>query len=368
MVRVSDKAAGWYPDPDGDNRQRYWDGDSWTEYYTPLAPERAEIHGASSAVSDYPYLVASRSGAPHDLMATPVQANPHGGWPTAPADGGDGETQEFSGGGKRSRASVWALVAASLLVVMLVVGVAWWAFRPDSAPIDGGTDPSTPHPGDGETVTEELTIGAATRATVPEAGLWVGMLTLDADTTIAVDARAGGNRDDLRITIVAEGTDDPLAGNDDRGNNLANLGDNALNPFATASLPAGRYEVRVDERNAVAADFDITVTAVTEVLTSGSTVDITVAENSFWAGTLTVSERDGPYRIDVSGITTSANPNPDAVVVVVGDTDRQYVNDDRDADDRDPLLEQDLPPGTWVVVVYDFRVRSLTAEITVTTA
>jgi hypothetical protein len=24
--------AGWYPDPDGDNRRRWWDGREWTQY------------------------------------------------------------------------------------------------------------------------------------------------------------------------------------------------------------------------------------------------------------------------------------------------------------------------------------------------
>lgn len=28
--------AGWYPTPDG--RQRYWDGESWTEHFAPYAP------------------------------------------------------------------------------------------------------------------------------------------------------------------------------------------------------------------------------------------------------------------------------------------------------------------------------------------
>ena len=30
--------AGWYPDPDGDGGQRYWDGDRWTEHRAPATP------------------------------------------------------------------------------------------------------------------------------------------------------------------------------------------------------------------------------------------------------------------------------------------------------------------------------------------
>ena len=29
--------AGWYPDPSGSGRQRYWDGSQWTEHYAPAA-------------------------------------------------------------------------------------------------------------------------------------------------------------------------------------------------------------------------------------------------------------------------------------------------------------------------------------------
>lgn len=32
-------AAGWYPDPHGSGRQRYFDGTTWTENYAPPAPQ-----------------------------------------------------------------------------------------------------------------------------------------------------------------------------------------------------------------------------------------------------------------------------------------------------------------------------------------
>jgi hypothetical protein len=37
--RVSTPAAGWYPDPGGSGRQRYWDGTAWTQHLRP--PEAA---------------------------------------------------------------------------------------------------------------------------------------------------------------------------------------------------------------------------------------------------------------------------------------------------------------------------------------
>jgi hypothetical protein len=44
-------AAGWYPQPDG--RQRYWDGEKWTEHYAPGQPVTppAVTQGATSLVT-----------------------------------------------------------------------------------------------------------------------------------------------------------------------------------------------------------------------------------------------------------------------------------------------------------------------------
>jgi hypothetical protein len=33
--------AGWYPDPAGSGRQRYFDGQNWTEHFSPVAPQLA---------------------------------------------------------------------------------------------------------------------------------------------------------------------------------------------------------------------------------------------------------------------------------------------------------------------------------------
>src|SRR5699024_8512139 len=75
---VSEQQAGWYPDPEGQNRQRFWDGDSWTEYYAPLVPTRQEVHDTSTARSDYPYLSQNRHP---DIMVAPgaLHSNLHPG-------------------------------------------------------------------------------------------------------------------------------------------------------------------------------------------------------------------------------------------------------------------------------------------------
>jgi hypothetical protein len=57
--------AGWYPEPDGTEGQRWWDGARWTEYATPLA--------APLAAPQYPQYDAAarprvREGTPVDTV------------------------------------------------------------------------------------------------------------------------------------------------------------------------------------------------------------------------------------------------------------------------------------------------------------
>lgn len=37
--------AGWYPDPQDSNRQRYWDGTAWTEHTADGSPQAAGFAG-----------------------------------------------------------------------------------------------------------------------------------------------------------------------------------------------------------------------------------------------------------------------------------------------------------------------------------
>ncbi|GJM38202.1 MAG: hypothetical protein DHS20C19_15690 [Acidimicrobiales bacterium] len=45
---VSETPAGWYPDPDGGAEQRYWDGAQWTDHRTPKPNAEAEAAAANS--------------------------------------------------------------------------------------------------------------------------------------------------------------------------------------------------------------------------------------------------------------------------------------------------------------------------------
>ena len=43
--------AGWYPDPQDGTRQRYWDGDAWTEHTADASPQATSATTAPTAGS-----------------------------------------------------------------------------------------------------------------------------------------------------------------------------------------------------------------------------------------------------------------------------------------------------------------------------
>lgn len=43
--------AGWYPDPQDANRQRYWDGNAWTEHTADATPQAADGGGMTTGAT-----------------------------------------------------------------------------------------------------------------------------------------------------------------------------------------------------------------------------------------------------------------------------------------------------------------------------
>ena len=60
--------AGWYPEPDGREGQRWWDGTRWTEYATPLAAP-PQPHSQQRSQASAPYDAEARARVPE---GTPV--------------------------------------------------------------------------------------------------------------------------------------------------------------------------------------------------------------------------------------------------------------------------------------------------------
>lgn len=54
MANSPPPPAGWYPDPDVADQQRYWDGADWTEHTAPASvPPPPQASGAPSAECPY---------------------------------------------------------------------------------------------------------------------------------------------------------------------------------------------------------------------------------------------------------------------------------------------------------------------------
>src|SRR5690625_2785514 len=164
---MSEQAPGWYPDPSGKNRQRFWDGDGWTEYYQPLAPQATQAHEPQSAEEDYPYLAEARTPTAtphipppqgwqpaHHTWNTPSTSGSAAGWqapqpaawgnPAQPAwgqhsahqpQGGgqpNGTTQVYrsgSQGGRSGRGGLIVVVGICVLVLAMLITGGILAFR-----------------------------------------------------------------------------------------------------------------------------------------------------------------------------------------------------------------------------------------------
>ena len=368
---VSEKEAGWYPDPEGENRQRFWDGDRWTEYYTPLAPTHQEIHGAQTATADYPYLVDAHAGAHHGVMVTP--GTPSSGWPSPTelgpaAAGGSKETKVFTAGRRRSPAGVVAMVIASLLIVGLVGALGWWLATGGGDPNPGPTGPtvgptgtgtSTPTPG--TTTTGEVDLPGSVDAQVPAAGSWVGNLTLDEDTTLVLDARSADATLDLKIDVL-DASGSSVTANDDRGRDLQVLGGISLDPVVLAPLPAGDYQVVVTEVEGAETDFTLSSSVVQEELPFGETTTVQLEEGVPWVGVVDLPAA-GRYTFDVRDL-----GDGDPAIITRGPSGKLLVQDDRDyaGDDYDPLLEETFEAGTQVVIIVEWDSAATTVTISVT--
>lgn len=344
---MSEMAPGWYPDPDGANQQRFWDGDGWTDYFQPLAPAQEEVRGAATATQDYPYLANASAPAapatgpitdgwsdhtPTTAWGTPAapgayvqQGSPPGlteNWTTADP------TQQFSAGKPRGRGGMIAIVAVSVVVIALLLVGGFLAFR------NGASSPSGAGIGVNEQHSDSLSRDEE----------WIGTFTVAADGLYIFDARAN---EDLVMTLrSADGG--TVASNDDRGNELR-LGGDRLDPLLIEELIAGDYEVTLAEYFGNQTSFDLEIREVTEAIETGRALDAAVAVDGYWAGALTLTDAN-TVTIDVEAV-----DGGDPVLVVQGtEATSPLYNDDRDTGGLNPLLRESLEAGTYVVVVYEY--------------
>lgn len=58
---MANTPAGWYPQEDG--RQRYWDGETWTEHFAPGTQQGAATAGGTASAAAAPAAAATQSAA-----------------------------------------------------------------------------------------------------------------------------------------------------------------------------------------------------------------------------------------------------------------------------------------------------------------
>ena len=90
--------AGWYPDPQAEGQQRYWDGNAWTEHQAPLVQPQQPTQPTQPAE---PAWTAPTQGAPY-ASGVPLAAKQK----------------------KPFWRRTWVLVTAAAVVVLGVIGAA----------------------------------------------------------------------------------------------------------------------------------------------------------------------------------------------------------------------------------------------------
>lgn len=371
---MSERASGWYPDPSGENRQRFWDGDDWTEYYQPLAPQHVELRGAETALEDYPYLSQSKTstpeipasaGWPDSTQAPSWQTSATTSWGTPATSGaeeyrspvaeqpasqqpaGQQRTEVFAAGEPPRRSGAAIAVVAGLAVVLgLLVAGGFWLFRSPG----GDAEPDVP--------TGDIEVGGQTSDTVSGSGVWTGQLGIQDEGVYLFDVRTEASSDaDLTITVRAP-NGGYLGGNEDRGRYLQGTS-NASDPLLPLHLGPGEYEVTIDEQRNSDADFTLDLQVLDATVELGETLTAQLDTGDLWLAVLEL-DAETTVTIDVA----SQNDGDPTLTVFSTTSQEKWENDDRASGDFDPLLNAiSLPAGSFVVAIAEYSGEPLEVEI-----
>ncbi|WP_187292858.1 DUF2510 domain-containing protein [Beutenbergia cavernae] len=344
------REPGWYPDPEGERQVRFWDGDAWTEYVQPFAPEAPEVHGAGTAAADYPYL--SATPAEPGTGAYPVAT-----WADAPVRTAPAQVPG------RGRGGLYLGIAVAVVVALVIVGATLLTRGNGPGPgpgPTGGLQQGTP-----------VVVGTPASDTLATGSTWEATLTIPEDGAYLVDlaAQSGG---DLVLEIVDDAGDVAWR-SDDRGRELVELmGGASLDPGGIAELTAGEHLVRITEYDGLEQGFDLRVDpADATALTPGLPGTLDVPAGSFAVAVLPLDALSA-LTVDVRTVGGSGD-DPRMVLLLPPDGDVVDI-DDRTAEQQeevggaeyDPYLETDAGPGNLYVLVGEYQGTDVVVEVTVT--
>lgn len=362
--RVSDQQAGWYPDPEGQNQQRFWDGQSWSDYYAPLVATHHQTPETSNHPSAYPYLAEKRHP---DVMVAPGATRPNlapinSAWGHAEEPRMAGGTQVFGAGTGRGAGAVAAVIALILLAVLIVTGMIWWLLSPETGKDDpAATQAPTTAPGSGAVVADTFDPEGTNTADLDAGGRYEGTFTLDEAATLALSLIGDGDTVDLHMQILNE-AGDAVFTSDDRGREAATIfGGTSLDPLAFPQLPAGEYTIVIEDADGEQTHLEATGAIVDTVVEIDEPATIDIAENTIRVAVVEL-ERTGKFTIDVQD-----SSGHDPVLLAVDSKGRQHISDDRDytEGDYDPLLESYLPEGQVVLAITEWHGEETSVTVTV---
>lgn len=386
--------AGWYDDPSGQSQLRYWNGTSWTEHVAPR-PTTAEPVTAPLPQAAPSPVEATRTWQPAEASPwAPAQPGPTAPdpWTTAPqpttvgghysVGGPDVSPTERTSQGTSSKL-VLALVVGAIIVVGALVAVIVGLYnredpepaaRPAPAATPDGSDSPTPADEPTEAEVEEtapapapqadggsIELGAIIGGDVPTGGEWSGTLSISEPTALVVDVRTLGNGD---LTVVVEDAQgNEVTSNDDR-EFLDIMGMSSLDPAVGVFLEPGDYTVRVSEYEQSADTFQLATFPADAVLPAdGTAVSGEVrADGTPWVALMEIPE-GGTYGIGAVASTDDADP----VLGVIAADGTAYEDDDsHPMGERNPLVMEQLQPGTYLVVVGTWDSAAASVEVTAT--
>lgn len=337
---------GWYPDPEGGRQVRFWDGDAWTEYTQPLAPEEAKASGGETAVADYPYL----DGA--DLIATHE--------PRIVSSWDDGSSVGVIGAPPRRRTSRAWWITAGVAAVVLVLAIA--LLRPGNSSDPVLADPS---PSSTVTATTSVTVGEPVEVDVPASGTSLVTIDIASDGAYFV---AATSPDDIAMELLQDGT--TIWQGDDRGAELVQVtGGSWSDPATFIQLSAGQYQASISEREGATTSAEVSVYTVEATdITLGEPLPLSIAATEYAVLRLTL-ESESALVVDVR----ADGPVDDARLTTF-QTGEPVTTDDRTpsraaetgGSEYDPYLEATFPAGVSFLVIDEYSQAPFDLTVTVT--